>query len=675
MTGMETATTGDQQASPHVSLRPVLPTIRDKTLVAWVRPANVEQQGGSVLTMEFRDRFDAIVFGERKPGAWMAGSETFHRTEQDQAAYPVEKTPPDQPIRVAIVYEGRRITIYREDVVVAAYDMPGEPMAFGSGTQVLIGLRHLARRGQPNSYFAGEVHEARIYDRALTPEEVSRLALGDAQGPRPLAQWTFEDGSCRDVQGTLPPGTLHGGATVRNGRLILNGKDAYMSTASEVVWRNAFHYRPATGNFADPIPFYWKGEYHVFYLQGDVGPVPWQHIVSRDLVHWKELPTALVSDGAPDGPAGGHMFTGCVIEHNGTFHIFYTGHNPANPRGLEFIRHATSKDLVRWTKDPDFELGPDGVYYANKRWRNWRDPYVFWNAQAGEWWMVVIATDAQRPGGENDAGHAVQGLLVSRDLKTWTHRPPFPGGLGEECPDLFCIGDTWYLLGAGRYVSGPAPGGPFCTPTHHVVDYPGIYAGKRMFDGKRHIWVGWAWDGPGQTDQAVAAQGVLSWGGFMCLPRELYAGPQGELLCRPAEEIVRLHGRKIAEASPADPQVLPMPQDGMVECIVRPAPGQTVTLSIREQPDGRAYRLIVDTAAGTVSLATPASTWKREGVRLNPAEPLNLRVFVDGTMLECFINDAYAITRRVYDLDGGVCRVSADSGPVHVDRLRLMGMR
>jgi sucrose-6-phosphate hydrolase SacC (GH32 family) len=660
--------------SPFVSLRPRLPTITDKTLVAWVRPANLDQRGGSVITLEARDRFDAIVFGELKPSVWMAGSEMFHRTQQDQAAYPQETHTGPGFVRMAAVYRGKRITLFREDAVIADYTIEGDPMVFGSGSQVLIGLRHLARRGQSDAHFAGEIGEVRIYDRALTPGELAALRMGTRRRePKPLARFTFDNGSCRDAEGTFPPGKLHGGAVVRHGSLILNGKDAFMSTEASMDWRNTWHFRPSTGNFADPIPFFWKGEYHVFYLQGDVGPVPWQHIVSKDLIRWKELPTALVSDGAPDSPDGGHMFTGCVMEHAGTFHIFYTGHNPANPRALEVLRHATSRDLIHWTKDPDFEIGPDGIHYAAKRWRNWRDPYVFWNEAERRWWMVVIATDPEHAGGENDFGKAVQGLLLSDDLRTWTQRPHLPGGLGEECPDLFRIGDTWYLIGGGRYVSGPAPGGPFTAPPHNVIDFPGVYAGKRMFDGKRHIWVGWAWDGPGHSDEAVAGHGVLSWGGFMCMPRELYPGGQGELFCRPASEIVAMHATEISKPDPATPNVLPLPSDGMIECVADIEPGADLSLTIREQPDGRAYKLIVRPAKGRITFATPASEWHRDYCRIDASKPISLRVFTDGTIIECFVNDAYAITRRVYDLDGGVAR-AASSGALKIRTLTLKGM-
>ena len=53
--------------------------LKDKTLVVWVAPANLTQQGGSVLTIEDdQSHFDGIFFGEIAPAKWMPGSD-FHR--------------------------------------------------------------------------------------------------------------------------------------------------------------------------------------------------------------------------------------------------------------------------------------------------------------------------------------------------------------------------------------------------------------------------------------------------------------------------------------------------------------------------------------------------------------------------------------------------------------------
>lgn len=665
------ALVGGRVGSPHVESYPHLPDIGDKTLVAWVKPATLDQHGGGVLTLEYADTFDSIVLGERNEGVWMAGSEMWRRTQMDQSDVPVE-TCTTGFIQIAVTYEGDLVTLFRNGRRIQEYRMLNPPARFGNGSSLLVGLRQGALAGMPCAHFAGVVDEVRLYDRALTSAEVAQLRPGATAGPRPLARWTFEDGSCSDTEGTFPDGELQGGAIIRNNQLYLDGVGACMRTPAGRRWKSRYHYRPSTGNFADPIPFYWNGEYHVFYLQGDVGRVPWRHIVSHDLVNWRELPVALESDGPPDSPDGGHMFTGCVMEHRRTFHMFYTGHNPNNPRGIEFIRHATSWDLIHWRKDPNFELGPDGLYYANKRIRNFRDPYVFWNAAEGVWMMLVIATDANSPGGPDDGGRAVQGLLISTDLKHWTALPPIDGGLGEECPDLFEINGVWYLIGGGRYVSGPSPAGPFREPAHSVIDFPGVYAGKRMFDGRRHVWVGWAWDGPGQTDEAVKGMGVLSWGGFMCLARELTAGPDGELHCRPVREEVSRHRDVLSKPTSATPDRLRLKGDGMLECTAMVPEGGELTLHIREQSDGRSYRFVVRPAAGQILLATPQSEWMREHCRIDGTQPLRLRVFIDGSILECFVNDAYAITRRVYDLDGGMARIEG-ALPESIQQFRFKG--
>ena len=51
----------------------------------------------------------------------------------------------------------------------------------------------------------------------------------------------------------------------------------------------------------DAIPFYHDGVYHIFSLTPPVGTTvyperlrtTWSHTVSKDLIHWEELPTAI----------------------------------------------------------------------------------------------------------------------------------------------------------------------------------------------------------------------------------------------------------------------------------------------------------------------------------------------------------------------------------------------
>ena len=89
-------------------------------------------------------------------------------------------------------------------------------------------------------------------------------------------------------------------------------------------------WRPEGALAGDTIPYYWEGKYHVFYLVASESSDPalrfyadWGHVVSSDLVHWEELPAAL-KPGPKGSPDGSGVWTGSVIEREGTFHIFYT---------------------------------------------------------------------------------------------------------------------------------------------------------------------------------------------------------------------------------------------------------------------------------------------------------------------------------------------------------------
>ncbi len=662
---------------------PVPPEIKDKTLVAWVYPANLTQRGGSVLTIDQRSTFDGIVFGECAPGKWMAGSNNYLRTQQDQGSNAAETAGPETLVQIAVVYSGKHVALYRNGTPYAAYDT-AEPQIFEDGAVAVIGLRHLDRRGAQNAYFAGAVEEARIYNTALSAEDLAKLAPNTASQPAPLACWTFEDGSLKDSAGTFGDGILVGGAKIENGRLVLDGVDDYMMTPGNTAVGAAspLHFRPAAGVMADTIPFFWKGEYHIFYLRGSIGKVPWEHVVSTDLIHWRELPTALVSDGAEDSPDGCHMFTGSVVEHDGTFHIYYTGHNPKNPEGQEFTMHATSPDLITWTKHPEDKIGPDGVIYANKpQNRNWRDSYVFWNDAEKQFWMLVIADSIAEK-------KPVQGLLISKDLKTWTYEKPLEDADGQECPDLFQIGDTWYLIGGDHYLSAKNPRGPYTRPAFCMIDRPGVYAAKRMFDGTRHIWSGWAWDTSTLRD---GDNGI--WGGDQCLPREIYPGPDGQLFCKPAREI------EAAFPNPAalQPETLQgtwkndgdrltgvtegggkaacryaTPSDYMFTCTFRLDPNANISFLMRQNAArDRAYRFTVRPGVKQAALSGENINRVHDNVIVDTGKPVTVKGFVLGSLVECFINDSYAFTRRAYNLHAGDLGIEVENGGVEILDMRI----
>ena len=151
-------------------------TLTAKTLEAWVQLDSLDARGGGVLTVQGRDGvvFDSIVFGEKQPRHWVAGSDHFSRSETFDG--PAESEADRRVVHVAVVYEADgTVRGYRDGAPYGRSYRKAPGAVFDAATsQVLLGCRH----GQPsgNRGLRGRIHRARVYDRALTPEELARSA-------------------------------------------------------------------------------------------------------------------------------------------------------------------------------------------------------------------------------------------------------------------------------------------------------------------------------------------------------------------------------------------------------------------------------------------------------------------------------------------------------------------
>lgn len=163
------------------------PALTNKTLVSWVSvqsPSTVTL-AGSALTIDRvnSDIFDGIIFAERDANRWMNGSNGFSRTPDTGFASGVETaTDGTEMVQLAISYEdlgGNNVTItgYRDGVQIGQYnDNPLGSWPPGDA-EVIFGKRH----GNPATSGPGAldalIHEARIYDTALSEVEIQALTL------------------------------------------------------------------------------------------------------------------------------------------------------------------------------------------------------------------------------------------------------------------------------------------------------------------------------------------------------------------------------------------------------------------------------------------------------------------------------------------------------------------
>lgn len=156
-----------------VESAPVPTDIAEKTLEAWIQLDNLDQRGGAAISIGSLNggMFDAIVFGEREPKRWMAGSNNFLRSDSFDGTE--ETNTVDAPVHVAIVYQkGGTIIGYRNGIPYGRSIRKSELQPFKANqTQILFGLRHKPPGG--NRHLTGRLHRAALYDRALTPDEVA----------------------------------------------------------------------------------------------------------------------------------------------------------------------------------------------------------------------------------------------------------------------------------------------------------------------------------------------------------------------------------------------------------------------------------------------------------------------------------------------------------------------
>ena len=182
----------------------------------------------------------------------------------------------------------------------------------------------------------------------------------------------------------------------------------------------------------------------------------------------------LMSD--PDPALG----TGSVMQdQTGLYHLFYTGHNDSGNggQGRECVMHAVSTDRVNWEKQPEDTFFAPEDYSKD----DFRDPEVFWVERDQCYWMLIAARSNVQGG--------VVAKYTSQDLKTWSFEGPIYAPMAQymlECPDLFCIGDTWYLSYSWDcvtyYAIGESMDGPFRAPEDNILD------GKGTFDGNGFVF-------------------------------------------------------------------------------------------------------------------------------------------------------------------------------------------
>ena len=123
--------------------------------------------------------FDSIVFAERDPRQWLAGSDHFNRTQSFEGDADTEAT--ERPVHLAIVYhQDGRVVGYRDGQRYGKAYVAKSCQDFPAGESVIsFGVRHLPATG--NRLLSGTIVKARLYNQALSDEQVA-ASFGNETG-------------------------------------------------------------------------------------------------------------------------------------------------------------------------------------------------------------------------------------------------------------------------------------------------------------------------------------------------------------------------------------------------------------------------------------------------------------------------------------------------------------
>ena len=449
-----------------------------------------------------------------------------------------------------------------------------------------------------------------------------------------------------------------------------------------------FFYKPEDAWAADFIPMYAEGKFQLFYLldwrnaEKHGEGVPWFRLSTTDFVSFEEHGEVLPRGTKEDQDL--FVFTGSAIKAKDKYHIFYTGHNnhfAAAGKPMQAVMHATSGDLQHWTKIPEHTFfAPKDKYEQN----DWRDPFVFFNKETKEYNMLLAA----RLNKGIPRRRGVTALCTSKDLVKWEVQDPMfaPNQfITHECPDLFKMGEWWYLVFseycdvfATRYRMSRTLKGPWLTPKLDTFDGHAFYAAKTVTDGKKRYIVGW---NPTRSD--AKDDGGWNWGGNLVV-HEVNQQANGELTVRVPDTVRKAFNKPVQqEFKFANGDVIGAKKDIEIKanggfnavaagkmpgkcristtivfnktprnfgCILRGSDDLDKGYYIRLEPERN--RLVYDMWPRRINELPQMAEFERP-ITIKQGSSVFIEIFADGNMGVVYVNNTIAMNFRAYDIPEG----------------------
>ena len=434
-------------------------------------------------------------------------------------------------------------------------------------------------------------------------------------------------------------------------------------------------------HIADPnFAFYWKGRYHLYFIAAR-NPVTkernFAHVSSTDMVNWKyhrETNFGGLSGTLFLSPDGVPTIIGKASKQ-------ITLHRPLDDQ-LEHWELLT--EVV-----PTFGPGQDGKRMSEKHW----DPDAW---VEGNTTYILITAHPLSPKGQ-------PALFKTTDMKTFHFVDYFldvdvPGVARTSdiktnddlsCPSFFPIGNKWMMLCIShnkgcRYYLGDWKDEKFIPDYHgwmnwHKGDVDSRYGhGGDVFapesllapDGRRVMWA-WLF---AQSKVRVSP----NWQEVLSLPRELSLPEDGVLRIQPLRELEQLRynlkTEKNIRVEAGTPYRLKKISGDTMELMLTISQGEAERYGVKilcDSTNGKGLDVVVDPKAKILQVGVT-----RAPLELKEKEEIQLRIFIDRSVVEVFANDRQAVAwQHVYELgDAGVCLFS-EGGAMEVPEVKAWDMK
>jgi len=428
-------------------------------------------------------------------------------------------------------------------------------------------------------------------------------------------------------------------------------------------------------NIGDVHPVFFNNELYMYYLKTG-GTFQSALLKSKDLVSYSDM--NLNTDPAARFYSVLYVFKKPDTDEYVTYHST----DGLIPNGV--LRGSLSKDLLNWKQlNDDYTVNePEKKYYTLK------DPYVYWNEDTQTYWAV-------RSGQEVKEGPWEFLYFTSPNLKNWKDC----GTLYKtadvygpiECPQMFKMGDYWYLLyseyinnrvGKPQYFYSSKPEGPWIKPeADNCLDGSDNCAAQVVeVDGK---WLLYGWI----PSADVETIGYMEWGGTLTLPHLLVQNPDGTLTTQlepSASSLVR--GDRYYElpntlniSSPGEAPVYEIISDKNRRFDI------AVDFSMESFP--QSFGIALQTGSGDETKETRIE-FKGQNLSVKTGEiehsslyvPLTsgshtLRIISDKDVVECFVDDKYALSALVSrDIDDATIKAYVTGGSVSFPKMEIFGL-